>query len=322
VSRFFRILLAFAAFSTFTVAQQRYTVSRPIITPPPIARELPEKVPCHTEPVFWETDYESALKKAESKARYLLIYLYADEDLPEPTGQDPLPIADACREFDTNILDDDFVRGGLDWFVMLKMPIDAKVTDEDGAEVPIFLLPGFEHMLGHPGLVVIDFANRDTPYYGQVTGILPFLQAVCPTEQQTATFLLLPPGTLTQRMLTYAVRIHPNQPLSSEGIADPIMVQLATEHALFQAERGVLGHHNYSKRSSQARDVLGDGMPSEICAQSRSGIGLFEGAIACMRLWRNSSAHWSIARKSHRYYGYDMALGKNGAWYAVGFFMD
>jgi len=323
-SRFVPILLVLAAFSAFLVAQEHYTVNRPITsTTPPIKRELLENYnPRQIVPIQWETDYDYARKRAESSTRALLIYLYTDEDLPEPTDQVPLPMAAACREFDTVVLDDDFVRGGLAWFVLLKLPIDATVTNEEGTETSILSLPGFEHMVGHPGLVVIDFAHRDTPYYGQVTGVLPFLQAVCPTEQQVVTFLRLPQGTLTQRTLTYAVRIHPDQPLCSEGEAPPIMVQLATEHALSQAERGILGHYNFSQRSSRAKDVLGGGMPSEICAQSRSGIGLYEGAIACMRLWRYSSAHWSIAKKNHRYYGFDMAHGKNGAWYAVGFFID
>jgi hypothetical protein len=206
--------------------------------------------------------------------------------------------------------------------VLLKLPMNATVTDEEGLEQPIYSLPGFEHMLGHPGLVVIDFARRDTPYYKEVVGILPFLHGDCPTSKQSETFLNLPPGTLTQRTLTYAVRIHPDRPLSSDGEPLPIVVQETTAHASYQAGRGVLGHQNFGARSNRVQEVLGGGSPSEICAQSQSGISLFEGAIACMRSWRYSSAHWSIAWRSHTYYGYDMARGKNGAWYAVGFFMD
>jgi hypothetical protein len=155
-----------------------------------------------------------------------------------------------------------------------------------------------------------------------VVGILPFIRGVCPTAEQTGTFLGLPHGTLPQRTLTYAVRIHPDKPLSADGEPAPIVVQMAMEHALYQAERNVLTHQNFGMRSSQAQEVLGNGMPSEICAQSQTGLGLFEGAIACMRAWRYSSAHWSIAKREQRYYGYDMVRGKNGAWYAVGFFIN
>ena len=341
-NRFFLMLLILACTSVFSVAQEQYIVNRPIL---PFSDGVPrESSPSISIP--WETDYEYAMQTAETSTRQLLIYLYADHDLPEllettqetfvrkenanvrqltavlPSNQVQLPIASACREFDTIVLDDCFVRSELAWYVLLKLPMDTKVTAEDGTEMSIFSLPGFEHMARHPGLVIIDFAHRDTPYYGQVVGILPFWRAVCPTAKQVVTFLELPSGTLTQRTLTYAVRIHPDNPLSSEGKALPIVVQTATNHALYQAERGVLGHQNFGARSRHVIDMLGSGMPSEICAQSWSNESMFEGAIGCMRAWRHSTAHWSIARKSHRYYGYDMAQGKNGAWYAVGFFIE
>ena len=316
-------LLFCAALSVHSVAQERYTVDRPVTTP--FKETSPEFIPRHTATIHWETNYEDAIRTAKTSSQRLLIYLYANGNTELPEALIPLPVVSVCKEFDTVILDDDVVRTGLSAYLLLKLPIDAKVPGEDGVEMPIYSLPGFEHMLGHPGLVVIDFSSRDMPYYGEVVGILPFLRGgqECPSANHVDTFLSLPPGTLTQRTLTYAVRIHPDKPLSSEGEPIPVVMQTATDHALFQAERGVIGHHNFSTRSSKVREVLGDGSPSEICAQCRSGENLFEGAIACMRLWRTSSAHWSIARKSHTYYGYDMARSdRNGCWYGVGFFID
>ena len=327
-----RIILTLLFFATslfaippvLSVAQGRYTVSRPT-TLPPIPKEIvpePEYIPRHAVPVQWENNYENTRSTAEISARNLLIYLYADGITELPEALVSSPVIPACRKFDSAILDDELVREGLDRYTLLKLPMDTVITGEDGEQTPICSLPGFEHMLGHPGLVVIDFADKDQPYYGEVVGILPFLRGECPTEKQVAAFLNLPPGTLTQRTLTYAVRIHPDRPLSSDGEPLSIVVQEATDHALYQAERGILGHQNFGERSQRVKEVLGSGSPSEICAQSRSGENLFEGAIACMRAWRYSSAHWSIARKDHAYYGYDMARGKNGAWYAVGFFIN
>ena len=322
-SRFFLILLFFVTMSMFAPAQQRYTVNRPVTAPPPTLKEnLPEYVPQRTISIPWETNYEYAMRSAKYSTRFLLIYLYADSDQDIPEALASMPVIPACREFETIVLDDGFVRSGLDKYVLLKLPMDAEITDEDGMKKPLYSLPGFEHMADHPGLVVIDFAHRDAPYYGEVVGILPFMRGECPTTSQTETFLNLPPGTLTQRTLTYAVRIHPDQPLSSDGEPLPIVVQEATAHALYQAERGVLGHQNYGERCYRVKEVLGGGSPSEICAQSLSGLSLYEGAIASMRLWRHSGAHWSICRKSQTYYGYDMARGKNGCWYAVGFFIN
>jgi hypothetical protein len=340
------LLLIVFFFSGIAAAQNRYTVNRPIPQLPAITEEMLQEKQSNPVEIGWQTDYEEAVQTAKTSTRQLLIYFYAERDLPQllettretyvqrgntkirqladvaPADRIPLPIAAACRKFEENNLDDNFVRSGLDKYVLLKLPMDAKIVAEDGTETALFSQPEFEHMAGHSGLVVIDFEHRDAPYYGEVTGILPFWRAVCPTAAETATFLDLPPGTLTQRTLTYAVRIHRDKPLSSEGEALPMTVQTATDHALYQAERNSLGHQNFGARSRKVIDALGGGMPSEICAQSWSEESMFEGAIGCMRAWRNSSGHWSIAKKPHRYYGYDMARSKNGAWYAVGFFID
>ena len=330
--RFFLILLFFTGISVLAGAQTRYTVNRPVAmpittpatatTPIPVEDDFSDYSPIHTTPIYWETDYENARDMAKLSSRSLLIYLCADSETEIHEDVAALPVVSACRQFNTVVLDDIFVRSGLCRYVLLKLPMDATITGEDGMATTVYSLPGFEHMVGHPGLIEIDFEHRDKPYYGEVVGILPFLRGVCPTMEQTETFLDLPPGTLTQRTLTYAVRIHPDKPLSTDGEPVSIVVQMAAEHALFQAERNILTHQNFGVRSSKAQAVLGSGMPAEICAQTQSGLGLFEGAISAMRAWRYSSGHWSIAKRTHRYYGYDMERGKNGAWYAVGFFIN
>jgi len=319
------ILLFFCGISVFAAAQVQYTVNRPVmvpIAPEPITDDWSEHIPIHTAPIYWETEYEYAMATAKTASRRLLIYLYANEESEIPEALAALPIVSACRKFDTVILDDTFVRSELCRYLLLRLPMDTTITDADGSETTIYAQLGFEHMLGHPGLVVVDFEDRNKPYYGEVVGILPFLQGETPTTEQTEAFLGLPSGTLTQRTLIYAVRIHRDRPQSTNGEPAPIVMQMATEHALFQAERGILNHQNFGNRSYRAKEILGPGTPAEICAQSQSGLSLFEGAIACMRAWRHSPAHWSIAKRSHRYYGYDMVRGKNGAWYAVGFFIN
>jgi len=325
-SKLFLALLFFVCFSVLSTAQNRYTAYRPITTTPittSVADDISDYTASHTAPIHWETDYEFALETAETSSRLLLIYLYADNESDIPAELAALPVASACQRFDTVVLDNCLVRSELSRYVLLKLPVDTKIADENGVETTIYALPGFEHMIGHPGLVVIDFERRNKPYYGKVVGILPFMRGVAPTAEQTDTFLGLTPGKLTQRTLIYAVRTHPDRPQSTDGEPAPVVMQAATDHALYQAERGVLNHYNFGARSYQVKEVLGEGgMPAEICAQSQSGEGLFEGAIACMRAWRYSSAHWSIAKRSHRYYGYDMVRGKNGAWYAVGFFIN
>ena len=334
-SRLFLALLFFASVTVLGMAQTRYTVNRPVtVTMPttPIATppedDWTDYIPQNSAvPIDWEFDYEYAMATAKQSSRRLLVYLYADDETGIPDALAALPVVAACEKFDTVVLDDDFVRSGLCRYVLLKLPMDAKITDESGDEsddeMSVYSLLGFEHMVGHPGLLVIDFEQRAASYYGEVVGILPFLHGITPTTEQTEIFLELPPGTLTQRTLTYAVRIHPGNPLSADGEPAPAVMQAATDHAEFQAARGILGHYNFGSRSYRVQEAMGEsGSPAEICAQTQIGLGLFEGALSAMRAWRNSSGHWSIAKKFHRYYGYDMVRSKNGAWYAVGFFIN
>ncbi len=45
----------------------------------------------------------------------------------------------------------------------------------------------------------------------------PITEQLWYTPEQMAVILTLPPGTLTQRTLIYAVRIHPDRPASTSG---------------------------------------------------------------------------------------------------------
>jgi hypothetical protein len=296
----------------------------------------------------WETNYTTALQKAKEQSKNLLIYFYAVTDSPAipssteerfikvgnneirqvvyvlPQLQKPLPIAAACREFEQRAFFKSDVLDLLNNYVLLKLPIDA-VQESENAEqsgVPILNLPKFREMAHLPGLAVIDYEHKDAPYYEELVGILPFLRAKPPTSEQVQTFLTLPPGTLTQRTLIYAIRIHPERPLSTMGTFHPFVTKEATEHSVYQAKKGVLGHQNFGTRSNRISGELEQGSVSEICAQSWTDEGLFEAAIGCVRAWRNSSGHWSAARKKHTYYGYDMVLGANHIWYATGIFVD
>ena len=54
--------------------------------------------------------------------------------------------------------------------------------------------------------------NKDSDYYGQVVSVFPFLNDRVYTADQVREILDLPPGTLTQRTMIYAVRTHPERP--------------------------------------------------------------------------------------------------------------
>ncbi|HEX6985178.1 MAG TPA: hypothetical protein VF170_07360, partial [Planctomycetaceae bacterium] len=67
----------------------------------------------------------------------------------------------------------------------------------------------FNALGGGPGLAVIDLTGG--PHHGDVVSVLP--QRHC-SPDKVAALLALPPGTLTQRTLTWAFLIHPERPQS------------------------------------------------------------------------------------------------------------
>ena len=296
--------------------------------------------------VDWKTDYQQATLSAKQSSTNLLIYFYAEADSPKllnlseerfvqsggqevrqvaynnlPSMQKPLSIAAACREFEAGPLADAEVAEKLDDFVLLKLPIDATIM-KDGKERPLFEESMFAEMLHLPGVAILDFKHADKPYYQDIVSAIPFLRAKPMTKEQTLTLLDLPAGTLTQRTLIYAVRTHPERPLSTMGTMHPVVVEGATEHSKYQAKTGVLGHQNFSSRADRIAQALGVGGLSEVCAQSWSDEGLLEGAIGCVRAWRTSPGHWKAVRAQHHYYGYDMVRGRNNVWYATGLFVQ
>ncbi|MDR1924832.1 MAG: hypothetical protein LBQ66_10700 [Planctomycetaceae bacterium] len=226
-----------------------------------------------------------------------------------------------CREFERGVLGLESVVCELERYVLVRLPLDSRVLDERGEFVSVIGMPMFREMVGMPGLVIVDFENADESYYEDVVGVLPFIYSVAPSSFQTLTFLTIPSGTLSQRTLTYAVKVHPDRPLSADGDVEVSLLVEATDHAAFQAKNRVLGHHNYSARSSRIRAILGTGI-SEVCAQSGLYSSQFEAAIACVRGWRGSPAHWRCVRAKQKYYAYDMVQSSNGLWYATGLFVS
>jgi hypothetical protein len=134
-----------------------------------------------------------------------------------------------------------------------------------------------------------------------------------------AVILNLPPGTLTQRTIIFAVRIHPDKPASTDGEVLPVLLEEAQEHSQYQANIRQQGHQFWDSRFRRILARLPGGIsPREVCAESWPGENLVEAAVECVRCWRTSSGHWSAVRAQQRFCGYDMKRGANGVWYATG----
>jgi len=263
-------------------------------------------------PVVYD-DYSVAYRKAVDIECMLLILFAGDED-------DSLGI-----RFFKNVLCDSSVKNDLSRYVVAKLSLNASVADSDGNRVLLLEHPSFSEMKRLEGLAIIDL-DKESSYFGNVVSVFPFVNGNLYTVEQFKVILSLPRGSLTQRTLIYAVRIHPDRPASTDGEKDSILSREAEIHSEYQASIGVQGHHRVNERFDRIRRLMAEvGFAvreiREVCAESWPGQGLLESAIECVRCWRLSSGHWGAVKAFHPKYGYDMRRGKNGVWYATGIFV-
>jgi hypothetical protein len=274
-----------------------------------------------TVEVAWMSDYAAAVRKAEKERKMLLIRFEA------PSGNA------RCERFERETLADAEVRRKLRDYVCLRLPLGATVElDGDppggnsddappggGKQVVLLKHSAMAEMLGQPGVAIIDFAHPEAEHYGRVVSTFPLTGKLWFGPEQMKVILDLPPGTLTQRTLIYAVRVHPDRPASTSGKIDPYLVAQAESHSRHQAQIRRQGHHQWETRFHQINARLSGGLSAvEVCAESWPGERLVEAAIECVHCWRQSSGHWSAVRAAHPLYGYDMKRGSNGIWYATG----
>jgi hypothetical protein len=258
--------------------------------------------------VVWLHDYDAARQVAEQQEKMLLVH-FCDSAKDRH-----------CRRFQAEVLTDPAVRAKLRNYVCVRLPLDAK-TEVDGDQVRLLGRSEFKEMLGRPGVAILDFMHRDAKYYGHVVSVFPLTAKLWYSPKQMCTIFDLPPGTLTQRTLIYAVRVHPEAPASTVGKADQNLLREAEKHSKHQADIRVQGHHAWESRFHQINAKLPGGLSAiEVCAESWPGENLVEAAIECVRCWRQSAGHWSAVRAHHRVFGYDMKRGSNGIWYATGIF--
>jgi Thioredoxin-like len=255
--------------------------------------------------IAWQSDYLQAMDLANRQKKMLFI-VFHDPANPQ------------SRQLETQALADATVRTKLSEFVCLRLAMDAKTTIE-GHEIVLIKHAAFSEMLGRPGIAIADFASCDEALHGEVVSDFPCVSSVSYGPEEVKTMLDLPPGTLTQRTLIFAVRIHPEQPASATGCPDGRLLNEAAGHSCHQARIRLQGHHNWSSRFQRISGMLGCSA-REVCAESWPGQRLLEGAIECVHSWRQSSGHWDAVRSANRSFGYDMKLGANGVWYATGIF--
>jgi hypothetical protein len=231
------------------------------------------------------------------------------------------PEDDSARQaFEKHSLANPEVQKRQGRYVLAKLPLDASIRI-NGQQVRLLDHPSFAEMQRRQGVAVLDFANRGTRYFGSVVSTFPFSPGLYYRAEPLIAILDLPPGTLTQRTMIFAVRTHPERPASTRGHFHPVLAVEAASHSDHQARIRVQGHHSWETRFHRINSRIGSGASAtEVVAESWPGETLVEAAVECVHSWRQSPGHWRAVRSDHADYGYDIRRGSNGIWYATGIF--
>jgi len=262
-----------------------------------------------SQELSWHDNYAEAVRHAEVLGKTLLIHFYDTND------------ARADEAFRSQSLADDKVNKLLAKFVLLRLPLDATTTS-GGKEVELLKHTSFAEMLGRPGIAMIDYSHAGTPYYGHVVSTFPFSKGHYYSAARMRVVLDLPEGTLTQRTMIFAVRIHPESPHSTEGDLNPVLAKEAQSHSRYQAAILNQGHHRWNTRFTRINARLHGSGAQEVVAESWPGESLVEACVDCVHSWRQSPGHWGAVRGRHLSFGYDIKRGVNGIWYATGLFAN
>ena len=274
------------------------TASQDLI-PSPAATALPER----------HTDYAAACEAAKQQGKMLLIIF-------QTPGGDR-----ASEAFEKKTLAEPRIQQRLSRFIIAALPLDATIRIH-GQPTRLLDHPSFAEMQQRQGIAMIDFANPGSSHFGAVVSTFPFSPGLYYTAEPVIAMLDLPPGTLTQRTMIFAVRTHPERPASaSSGQFHPVLASEAQSHSDHQARIRVQGHHSWETRFHRINARVGDGSSAtEVVAESWPGETLVEAAIECVHSWRQSPGHWGAVRSAHNGFGFDIRRGGNGIWYATGIF--
>jgi hypothetical protein len=250
-------------------------------------------------------DYAAALAAARETRAMLLVSVEPDSgDTADMVGSH-LERADVRERF---------ANAGTPWVVCrVAGPAAAKLMAD----------PSLAEMRRGPGVFVIDHAHPE--WDGRVVSILPRTPGKYYRFQTDHVDRLasLPPGSLTQRSMILAVRIHPEHPQSTGGTCDPVLCQEAAAHSGHQAAIRRQGHHGWDSRSQRIVGALGGaGGASEVCAESWANQDLLDSCVDSVASWRQSPGHWRSVSSPQAAYGYDIRQGGNGIWYATGIFLQ
>jgi len=300
-------ILSLVGVSTAGERNTHWQPDDPVATSPVVT---PELFLGNWKPLEWLANYGEAMSQADRQVKMLLIHFYD----PKNPKQSERVEKDLEKNLD--------VRERLERYVLVRLPIDATIQMH-GKPIKLLDHRAYSDLQRGQGVVIIDYANPKSEHYGQVVSALPFRTGKYYSYrgEHIPVLLDLPAGTLTQRTLVFAVRIHPEAPASTKGGKSPQLIAEAKSHSLYQADIGVQGHHHWDSRFQRIGQKLPGGMMAqEVVAESWPNESLIDAAVDCVASWRQSPGHWGAVKRRQPLFGYDMRLGRNGIWYATGIF--
>jgi hypothetical protein len=101
------------------------------------------------------------------------------------------------------------------------------------------------------------------------------------------------------------------------GNYNGVLENWTQEHAKRQAARIRQGHDPLSRITDFMQYFPGFEV-TEIVAESWPENSEKESAVEMWHSWQQSPGHWSVADGRVYHWGYSMAMGRNGVWYAAG----
>lgn len=255
--------------------------------------------------IVWYDDYHTALDTAQASGRWALLWFERPKGAAaDVAGSDAVF---ACPEVVVRLREA---------CVCARLDCTA-VVPSGGEMVRLMAHPAFAELHELPGLALIDMRDEASPFFRQVVSVWPLRQPLVP--EVLLAILDLPPGTLTQRTILLALRLHADRPASTSGHWSWTLSCRAAEHARHQAALGVQGHHDWPRRFEAINAELPAGLVTrEVCAESWPGQDLWEAAQECVRSWRLSDGHWQIVASRPILFGFDMQRSGRGIWYAAG----
>lgn len=261
--------------------------------------------------VVWHTDYSAALRQAREEHKLLFVYFHGAAN------------DSRSRDFERRSLSRTDVQSSLAAnYVCAKLPLNAAITI-DGESRELLDHPAYKELRHGQGFAIVDYAHPGEPYYKKVVSIVPLKPGKYYKYQprHLPIALQLPAGTLTQRSLVLAVRIHPQRPKSTSGTLDRHLLSGAGRHSRYQARLRVQGHHRWDQRFPVLSRLLPRGLRAqEVVAESWPNEGLMDAAVDIVWSWSQSPGHWSAVSSAQPRYAYDMHRSSNGIWYATGLF--